>query len=66
MTKSDMLDAIKIFENRQKRANERAIDAILHDAYTTALSALHDAIGYQSVIDEYRIQIEIMEVSGDE
>lgn len=66
MTKDDMLDAIKIFENRQKRANERAIDAILHDAYTTALCALHDAIGCQSVIDEYRIQIEIMEVNGDE
>lgn len=66
MTKGDMLDAIKVFERRQKRANERAIDAILHGAYTTALGALHDAISDQSVIDEYRLQIEIMEVNGDE
>lgn len=66
MTKTDIQTNIKSFETRLERCKQLAIRDIKEGHFVAAQAQLMDAAGYQAIIEEYRFQLEAMEVNGNE
>lgn len=63
----DLLEtSIKSFQTRMERCKQLAMADIKEGHFVAAQAQLMDAAGCQAVIEEYRFQLEAMEVNGND
>lgn len=62
MDRDSMHEEVKRYAKLRDDAARRAVNNIMEKSYDAALVAVADAMRYEACIEEYKFQIEAMEV----